>query len=416
MSAFTPQGMNPFTPGMGETPPVIAGRKQEQGRLSQYLDRMTGSKRGKAMVIYAPRGTGKTVLFNWLQAQCEQRGMRVVRTNPRKSGNVIATAELQTLLLPDTTPDTSRLSVGGGMNLGAAAFNINWVRGDAKKTGLFKDHLRDACRDAPRVLLIDEAHHWTGDDRRDLLGIFQEIPDRHPFLAIIAGTPGLMTNLKDETTFVERAVILNPGLLDADSAIEAIAKPLNDGGINIDKDAIAWVADDAQRYPYFLQLWGEALWDYAAAQGKDRLKLQDAQAVRPDMDAERAGFYSGRFDEIRANDSLRLAATAVADAYHAGGRYDKDAIAEIIHLALATVATDPTRGNKKRKKKAEALLQELDSKGYIWQPRRQQFMQAGIPSLMDYVRQNRADAHPPFPPAEAERASRAAMRRKGIAA
>ena len=44
------------------------------------------------------------------------------------------------------------------------------------------------------------------------------------------------------------------------AAREALAQPLSAHRVGIDRDALDAVVEHSQRYPYFIQLWGEALW------------------------------------------------------------------------------------------------------------------------------------------------------------
>ena len=404
---FLPVGGNPFTPGMGKTPPLTAGRDRELAALKGFLDRLRSPGRGEFVVIYAPRGNGKTVLLNWLEETASAAGMCVARTTPRDDGS-IATAVIQKLLLPDTGPDASGFSLGAGVDLGGAAFNVQWSREGGGKTGLFKEHLKDACKAMPRVLLIDEAHQWTGKDRRQTLGVVQEVIDKHAFLVVAAGTPGLAWTLGPGVTFVERAPKICPELLAAEAAVNAIKVPLNQSGVFIDDGAVRSVAKAAQCYPYFLQLWGEALWDHAAQHGVAQLGEGDGEAVAAAVEKDRDGFYHARFDEIRKNQPLRLAATAVADAFAVASEFDQDSIAEAINLALANAIPD----DSERWEKSESLLTELVKLGYIWRPARSLFVQPGIPSLMAFVAQRRTDRQPQLPPAEIHRLSQAAKERQ----
>ena len=43
------------------------------------------------------------------------------------------------------------------------------------------------------------------------------------------------------------------------------------GGISASDELLQEAVRDAQRYPFFIQVWGEALWDYAAEQGVQHL-------------------------------------------------------------------------------------------------------------------------------------------------
>ena len=67
------EGLNPFRPGSGGSPPYLAGRESEQGRLRKILAEISaGRSPGAETVMYGPRGMGKTVLLNWLVDEAEK--------------------------------------------------------------------------------------------------------------------------------------------------------------------------------------------------------------------------------------------------------------------------------------------------------------------------------------------------------
>ena len=407
-TTFKPKGENPFTPSIGKTPPRTAGREEEMSQLSGYIRRMQASGRGDVVLMFAPRGNGKTVLLNHLEEQCKAAGMTVVRTTPERDG-CLPIADLKDLLPPGTTPDSSQLSIGGGVNVGAAALSVQWTAKGSKRTGQFKTHLAEACDMAPRALLVDEAHQWHGGDRPEFIGMCQPLMDKHPFFVVIAGTPGLMPVIQEGITGIDRAPIICPGLLELAAAIEAIRIPLQEGGITISDTAIEQVAKDAQRYPFFLQVWGAALWDYAAKRGISHLADEHAQAAKERVDDTRAGFYERRMKEFVKDGRLRLAAVAVADAFNAGGQYDQDAMIDIVELALRqSVPDEPDPWQK-----SWLLVERLVELGFIWEPNSVPPYQAGIPSLMTYVADKRAERQPQAPAADLRRIGEAAAKRLG---
>ena len=58
---------NPFAPGPGTRPPVLAGRDAERGLLRAIVDDLHARCAGPVHLLQAPRGMGKTVLLRDLQ-------------------------------------------------------------------------------------------------------------------------------------------------------------------------------------------------------------------------------------------------------------------------------------------------------------------------------------------------------------
>ena len=77
-----PTRTNPFRPGAGKVPPYLAGRKAEQTLFAGLLEQLGEGRDGAELVLYGPRGVGKTVLLLWLKKQCKVRGIVAVKTTP----------------------------------------------------------------------------------------------------------------------------------------------------------------------------------------------------------------------------------------------------------------------------------------------------------------------------------------------
>ena len=365
---------NPFTPGYGEEPPYLAGRETEQSALTKMLHRTVDLDKGKSIVMYGPRGTGKTVLLNWLKAECKRAGVVAIGATP--TGDLESTADLPRLLLPESRlPDEVSVGLEG-------VLSMTWNNPDTGARGKLADHLIDACRKRPRVLLLDEAHTLDPKTCRSLLTLGQKVAAEAPFLLVLAGTPGLQPFLMSVgATFVERSQKLAIGRLDEQGAAEAINTPLQQDGISIEEAALSRAVKDAQCYPYFLQLWGRALWDAAAERDADRLTNVDVEQAMPKIVAHREDFYKSRYNLLREDEPLLAAAYTVAGAFSGESRLASDAIPEIIERSLPDTLTD----GADRKEAARHLSRELNKIDFVWEPTTTREVEPGIPSFMTYV-------------------------------
>jgi hypothetical protein len=157
-----------------------------------------------------------------------------------------------------------------------------------------------------------------------LIGAFVEVQDNDdrefPVMLVMSGLPPLIRNLQDARSHSERlfrAEELANLSLQAEEAVLsaaelALVKPAEDVGVEIDHATDHRVVRRVDGYPYFIQKFGEALWDAADDAGESRIgeKLLERTelAIQDSLDAE---FFEGRYGDATAGDqrTLRVAAS-----------------------------------------------------------------------------------------------------------
>ena len=202
-----------------------------------------------------------------------------------------------------------------------------------------------------------------------------------PFLLVLAGTPGLPSHLNTmNASFWNRAERRPIGHLDSEATAAAIREPLEGERITIDQDALEHVVRASHGYPYFVQVWGQALWRQvagtAAPKAGRRLTRAEAAAARTDFERERNNYYLDRYEEL---ENLRLlpVARAVADAFGA------QPLLEDAEIEAAVLTGLRTSGGTDGMTEARDAIRDL---GYVWRSEATPAWEPGIPSLMDYVR------------------------------
>ena len=171
--------------------------------------------------------------------------------------------------------------------------------------------------------------------------------------------------------------LLGIGRLSGAAVRKALLDPLGAHGASIDTDVLDSVVEHSQRYAYFVQLWGEALWNQRLATGETHLTAAHAAAAQPAVDARVAEYYQRRYRELEAG-GLLPAALAVAPLFQGG--LDATATDRDVDAALATTGLDASA--------RLAARDGLDRLGYVWSPPGQLppvVWSAGIPSLMQHV-------------------------------
>ena len=367
---------NPFRPGTGKIPPHLAGRENEQSRLSEILaDMAAGESPDADMVMYGPRGMGKTVLLNWLENEVEKtaqdnRPLRAVQASPtifpslKSLWNKLISDDWKQKLWPEQ------------LQLGAYGNKIVW-NSKAPDDDDLVSALIEECKERPLVLLMDEAHTMEPTFCQALLNISQQARQKAPFLLILAGTPGLEHFLTTvNASFVERSNKIGIGRLDAQATADAIEKPLNEHGIEIDDSTLAQVVEDSQHYPYFIQLWGAALWNEANKANLTHLTDEQVDIAEPNVNGEKQSFYAERWSRL-LKDGLLPVAQIIAAAFQNTSKYTE--------IALVLLLRDALPADQAEDQHIASVLQALTRQDFIWRPPGTDLYEAGIPSLMTYV-------------------------------
>ena len=364
-----------FAPGTGATPPALTGRGKEQAVLSRCLAALAGGKApAHDVVLVGPRGNGKTVLLNWFAQECRRSSERVdvLTLTPADVGDrqalveVLAPRRALAKLLPKKI---AIRSVG----------SVEWTTSAGPRS--IAGALTARCRRRPLAVLLDEAQVLDIEVGGVLLNASQQVRVHAPFLLVLAGTPGLPRRLDAmDASFWSRLAdgLLGIGRLGEDAAKEALTRPLLAHEVSIESDALATAAEHSQCYPYFIQLWGDALWKQHLATGVNRLGCVHVAAAMPQVAAEVTNYYQVRYAELEAA-GLVAAAAAVAPLFQGGS--DDGASNQAVDDALAAAGIDA----EEERYQAREALNDL---GYIWRPPGQLppvVWRAGIPSLMAHV-------------------------------
>ena len=365
--------LGPFRPGPGGLPPYLAGRGSEQAIFRRLLSGLQdGLAPPREVVLHGPRGNGKTALLAWLQREAAgYPGVDVLRLTPADIPNEprLVQRVLPTTWLQRLTP--SEVSIRG----------ITWLTGRNESAPL-DEVLAARVRKKPLVLLLDEAHTLDGEVGSTLLNTSQKIGRDLPFLLVLAGTPNLRSHLNTmNVSFWNRAERRPVGRLDPSAAGEAIRQPLHGDNIDIDEDALAHVVRESHGYPYFVQLWGEALWrqatEAAEPEARRRLNRAAADAVQSAFDREKNDYCLDRYEELEKLDLLPVART-VAEAFGAQPLLNDSGLEAAVLKELGTSAGGDALT------RAKEAMRDL---GYVWRPEATPSWEPGIPSLMDYVRE-----------------------------
>ena len=386
-----------FHPGNGVAPPHMAGRgaiQRELRNLSLSLEE--GGQVDEDCVLFGPRGCGKTVLLraferNLLSSVSDARAIDLVSATPDDIPDVASLASL--LLAGEEAADIVSKAPGlnalyrldeGGIGRSFAHLNVKRLP-DAEISARLKTYLRKRVLERPLAVVLDEAHVLDLAVGKHLLNLSQDLRSRGlPFALVMAGTPGLESHLGQMgATFWERSAVHAVGRFTVEAARDAFARPLKSRGVQVDSDALDVAVERSQQYPYFVQLWGQALCLCLEAASDDRVTVATVRNAEEHVQKKQAHFYRRRCGEIERVELFEAALLVGAafvdeesspDARHGSPHVPRHLLQRQLEAELSMSAGQGL-----------STLDKLIELGYIWEPEGHGAVAPGIPTLMSHM-------------------------------
>lgn len=384
--------VNPFRPGAGRRPPVLAGRERILSNFDVVVRRAEELGEGdRSWVINGLRGVGKTVLLNELMSQASARKWIVAKVEASTSTPLrkILATELAKAMRTATGRHpggsslkralavlrsfTMKLGVDG-VTLGAEIEPQHGVA-DSGRFGEDLAALLEVVGEASlefsigTLILVDELQEASGDDLEAINMAFHALGQADiplPVLFVGAGLPSLPAQLADAASYAERLYIYQPiGLLDSDDVRRALVEPCLERGATWEDDALEAAQVLARGYPYFVQSIGKHVWDLAPG---PVITSEDVAAggalAREEIDA---GLYRSRWERATAAQRRLLMGMAQLKGDDA--------------VEIGELATHLGRG---RTSDLSVARQELIKKGLVYAPERG-LVAFTVPGMADFV-------------------------------
>ena len=357
---------NPFQTRAGARPPALAGRDTELALAGAKLDSLSrGQRPSQGLLLYGPRGNGKTVLLDRIAGEARSRGLR--------AESLPASAFRDHQALSDELREFAGLAGSQITGAQAAGFGVSIEPGSPTRSLSRLLAMWIESDPAPLVILLDEVHTVGADIGRDFFGAVQTATTRElPFWLLTAGTPDAPRRLRQAGTFTERMFEQIPvGRLERNATVRALSAPARDAGLPLSNDAVEILAAESQDYPYFIQLLGSAAWtaaDNANANGiTEACARRGIAAARPHVDR----FYGQRLHEARGRGVHHALAPLAALVTEHGGQLDHGQLDRF----LAETAGEEGEAE---------LLYTLTDLGVLWETPPAGW-EMGIPSFADFL-------------------------------
>lgn len=215
------------------------------------------------------------------------------------------------------------------------------------------------------AVLIDEAQDLTPQERTAVCSVAHMAGQRGwAFTVALAGLPSLPRVLAEARSYAERLfVFVRIEALPADQASAALTQPARTEGVTWEPAAVSLVVAETAGYPYFLQQFGQDIWNEAAGPGVSLIDARvGAARSRASLDT---GFFRARWDRATRAEQAYLRAMA------ADGGEGSPSAAVAARMGRRPASVGPARAN-------------LLSKGLIYAPEHG-VVAFTVPGMADFI-------------------------------
>lgn len=365
---------NPYAPGAGTPPPELAGRDGIREQVATAIARLKIGKSAKSVLLVGLRGVGKTVLLEQMRKDATSVGgvhaIRLEAPENRSLPALLAPALRVELLALSRIEQAKTAAVRGLRAIAGFVKSLKLKYTDIEvgldfdsepgladngdlegDLGVLLEQVGIAAKSADTavVIFIDELQYVPEEQFAALISALHRCAQEQlPVMVVGAGLPQLLGRAGNAKSYAERLFDFPfIGPLDTHEASNAIVKPAEEEGVEIDQDGVDLILQNTNGYPYFLQEWGKQAWDVADQSPITKRDVEAATTVA--VAALDESFFKVRFDRLTPKEKVYLRAMAELGK----GPHRSGDIADIIGRSVQSQA--PVR---------DALI----TKGMIWSP------------------------------------------------
>jgi hypothetical protein len=319
--------INPYAPGAGTDPPVLAGRDSQLALIEAAANRAEGGLDVTPLVLTGLRGMGKTVLLHQARLRLDNRGWATGYLEGRRS---LDTDEATRLLVAEAESHLSagRRLVRSSRKILRSISGFTVPTGPAGAAGVLRtasaqdvadQSLASVLRPLGRAaqeeglgfaLFFDELQTLR---RRDVAILIRSISLLRglPVVFVGAGLPYLPAELASASTYAERFDYTVIDWLPPDDVRQALVGPAIDSGHNWDEGGYRRLYELSHGYPYFVQLYASEAWERAEHAGSSDITEAEVLAAEPRVQSRvDVGLYAARYDRATTAEQKYLQAMA----------------------------------------------------------------------------------------------------------
>ncbi len=266
---------NPYAPGAGSPPPILAGRDDLVAGAELALARVRAGRHAKSFIAVGLRGVGKTVILNKVQDLADELGYQSVYIEAYDDvalPDALSKGLRPALLRLDRmagAQDVARRglrilrSFAGTFRVSIQGFDLSIAPEEGTAdTGDLATDLTElmlavgqaaAAQRTSVALILDEIQYLAERDLAPLIMAMHRVNQKQfPLVLFAAGLPQVRGQMGEAKSYVERLFDF-PAVdaLDANDARRAVAEPARSQGIEFTEEALDEIVRVTAGYPYF---------------------------------------------------------------------------------------------------------------------------------------------------------------------
>lgn len=319
---------NPFSPWAGTPPPALMWRSQFIDEFRTWLNRTLACRPWQSIMPVWLRWVGKTVLLNHLIDIANDLWVRTsLIETPEDSDfpKIIINESRKLLINLDRWGIVSEKVKSAMRVLKSFSLSFGWMEAKidfdpeawVADSGIFENDIRDMfvalgeaakSRNTAILIAIDEVQYLSENYFSALISaIHRTVQLQLPIMVVGTWLPQILWLAWNAKSYAERLFRfprIDP--LDHGEATIAIQKPIEDQWVSIEAKAVEKIFEMSHGYPYFLQEWGYAVWNYAqnnVITEKDVIDSYDSVLKKLDDN-----FFRVRYDRLTPSERKYLRA------------------------------------------------------------------------------------------------------------
>ena len=248
------QKKNPFTPGFGEIPYIVAGRSDITDEYEDIIE-SGGRSQKRHPLIKGMRSYGKTVLLRKLLKIAEEHGY-------------------ETFYISSTSDMYGNLMTNMSEKAGVSISGTSEYSGRTLES-LIQVMLRSKKIKGIAVAIDDINPEYIEDIQRIAATMQSLVSEKLPVSFIYAGLPEYIDEIQQDPSisFIRRMSHKEVGAISFEELGKAIKRTCTDHGIDISDEAIEYIVRASDGSPYLVQMFSSVAYEHASETKSKKIEI-----------------------------------------------------------------------------------------------------------------------------------------------